>query len=56
MSDGFRFIHLEYFILGNEKIYLSLFHLRSPFIRDFQLISNFFGSGAHVDSVEFILG
>ena len=35
VSDDFRFIHLEYFILGDEKIDLSFFHLGSSFIRNF---------------------
>ena len=56
VSDGFRFIHLEYFILGDEKIYLGLFHPESPFICNFQLILNFFSSGAHTDSIKFISG
>ena len=49
-----RFIHLEYFILGDEEIYLDFLHPESPFICNFQLIPNLFGSGAHADSIKLI--
>ena len=54
VNNNFKFIHLEYFILGDEEIYLDFLHLGSPFICNFQLILNLFGSGAHANSVKFI--